>query len=1084
MNMSRLIIISLMIVSCVILTLAQGSPTGTITGTTEDQSGSAIPGSRVIATNIGTSSTFEAVSNESGTYILRSLPVGNYTITVETAGFKKMILTDVNVRVNDEVRLDVTLPVGGLNEEVTVTAETALVSTTSSTLKTVIDERRINELPLNGRDPNSLVQLVAGVQPDTRTSLTSGATYPGAVSVSSNGGRGNTTNYVLDGGSNNDPYSNQSNPMPNPDALQEFSVQTNNFSAEYGRNLGAVVNAVTKSGTNNFHGTLFEYVRNDAFNATNFFTPGKRDGLKRNQFGGTIGGPLPLPHFGEGGPVFDSGRDRSFFFFSYQGTRTRQAPADNVAVVPTAAQRAGNFGSTRIADPSSGLPCTATDQRGCFANNIIPVSRFNPVAQRLLNFIPLPNEPGGILRFAVPILLDDDQYMLRLDHKFSESNNLFGRYWFSKAAQPAYLDTGNYLASSFGRTWKNRIIALNDTHIFSPRVVNNTVFTFNQTDNVNTHVYPESLQSMGANYYNDATPQIQLTVAGSFGINTGDTNTFARKEYQIANTTRITTSRHYISIGGDYSYFTNDIVNNFRANGQIVFNNAAGFTGNALADFFLGKFSTFTQGVGEYKNTIAHNPGFFIQDDYRVNKKLVLNLGLRWDPFIPYIDANDRIAGFREGQRSQVYVNAPAGLLYPSDPGLPEGGYEQTLWNFGPRLGFAYDLTGDGKTSIRGGYGIFFDRPNAISTNSAANQAPFGTVLTFNGTPLNSLSEPYAGRINPFPQEINPGPNVAFTTPISVFSHAQGLKNARLQSYNLSFEREIFPSYLVRVAYAGSKGERLSVVNEINPAIYALGATTGTTNARRRLAPIYGSIASVESTGFSNYNSLQLTLDKRFSKGFSVLANYTLSKSTDNSSENKDTGITQINPFDLSFDEGLSNFDHRHRFTASFIYEFPGNYSNGFADAFLGGWNLSGILTMQSGTPFSVTSGVDNARSGTGGQLADLVGDPNLPDNRTRGEQVARWFNTSAYTVNALGTFGNSGRNTLVGPGFTSLNIGLHKNFSLRENVRLQFRAEAFNALNNVNLNLPSSNVSSSTFGRITSAGDPRILQFAVRLMF
>lgn len=1084
MNISRLITLSLIIISCAVLTLAQGSPTGTITGVTEDQSGSAIPGSRVVATNIGTSSTFEAMSNESGTYILRSLPVGNYNVTVETAGFKKTILTDVNVRVNDEVRLDVTLDVGALTEQVTVTAEPALVTTTSSTLKTVIDERRINELPLNGRDPNALVQLVAGVQPDTRTSLTSGATYPGAVSVSSNGGRGNTTNYVLDGGSNNDPYSNQSNPMPNPDALQEFSVQTNNFSAEYGRNLGAVVNAVTKSGTNNFHGTLFEYVRNDAFNATNFFTPGKKDGLKRNQFGGTIGGPLPLPHFGEGGPVFDSGRDRSFFFFSYQGTLTRQAPSDNVAVVPTAAQRAGNFGSSRIADPSSGLPCTATVQTGCFANNTIPISRFNPVTQRLLNFIPLPNEPGGILRFAVPVLLDDDQFMLRLDHKFSESNNLFGRYWFSKAAQPAYLDPSNYLASSFGRTWKNRIIALNDTHVFSPRVVNNTVFTFNQTDNVNTHVYPESLQSLGANYYNDATPQIQLTVAGSFGINTGDTNTFARKEYQIANTTRITTSHHYISVGGDYSYFTNDIVNNFRANGQFTFNNAAGFTGNALADFFLGKFATLTQGVGEYKSTIAHNPGFFIQDDYRVNKKLVLNLGLRWDPFIPYTDATDRLAGFREGQKSQVYVNAPVGLLYPGDPGLPEGGYEPTLWNFGPRLGFAYDLTGDGKTSIRGGYGIFFDRPNAISTNSAANQSPFGTVLSFNGNNLNSLSEPYAGRVNPFPQDINPGPNVAFTYPISVFSHAQGLKNARLQSYNLSFEREIFPSYLVRVAYAGSKGNRLSVVNEINPAIYAPGATTGTTNARRRLAPFYGSIASVESTGFSKYNSLQLTLDKRFSRGFSVLANYTLSKSTDNSSENKDTGITQINPFDLSFDEGLSNFDHRHRFTASFIYELPGHYSNGFANAFLGGWNLSGILTMQSGTPFSVTSGVDNARSGTGGQLADLVGDPNLPDNRTRGERVARWFNTSAYITNALGTFGNSGRNTLVGPGFASLNLGLHKNFSLRENVRLQLRAEAFNALNNVNLNLPNTTVTSSTFGRITSAGDPRILQFAVRLRF
>lgn len=1077
MTIFRLITLSLMIASCAVLSLAQGSPTGTITGVTQDSTGSVLPGSRVIATNTGTSTTFEATSNESGVYNLRSLPVGNYNVTVEAQGFKKTTFTDVTVRVNDEVRLDATLTVGALSEEVTVTAETSLVTTTSPTLKTVIDARRINELPLNGRDPNALVQLVAGVQPDTRTSLTSGATYPGATSVSSNGGRGNTTNYILDGGSNNDPYSNQSNPMPNPDALQEFSVQTNNFSAEYGRNLGAVVNAVTKSGTNKFHGSAFEYVRNDAFNATNFFTPGQRDGLKRNQFGGTVGGPLYTPRFGSGGPSVYDGRDRTFFFFSYQGTRTRQAPADNIAVVPTAAQRAGDFSgiTTQLKNPATGTN---------FVNNQISTSLFSPVAQQLLKYIPLPNEAGGILRYRVPVQLDDDQYMLRLDHKFSENNNLFGRYWYSKAAQPAYLDSTNYLASSFGRTWVNKIIALNDTHVFSPRVVNNTVFTFNQTNNVNTHVYPQSLRSMGANYYNDDKPQIQLTVTGFFGINTGDTNTFARREYQIANTTRITAGRHYMSVGGDYSYFTNDIINNFRANGQFTFSNSAGFTGNALSDFFLGKFATLTQGVGEYKNTIAHVPGFFIQDDFRANRKLTLNFGLRWDPFIPYTDANNRIASYRAGQQSQVYINAPLGMLYPDDPGLPRGGYDPTLWNFGPRVGFAYDLTGDGKTSIRGGYGIFYDRPNSISTNSAANQAPFGTVLSFNGTSVNSLSEPYAGRTNPFPQDINPGSNATFAYPVTVFSYAPDLRNAMLQSYNVSFEREIIPTYLVRVAYAGSKGSRLAIVREANAAIYAPGATTSTTNARRPLAPLYGSIASVESTGFSTYNSLQLTLDKRFSRGFSLLANYTLSKSTDNSSENKETGIVIINPFDPKFDIGLSNFDHRHRFTASFVYELPGKYSNKAASAILGGWNLTGILTLQSGTPFSVTSGVDNARSGTSGQLADLIGDPSLPGNRSRGDQILKWFNTAAYTTNALGTFGNSGRNTLIGPGFTSLNIGLHKNFTIWENLKLQFRAEAFNALNNVNLNLPNSTVTSSTFGRITSAGDPRILQFAVRLMF
>lgn len=1036
---------------------AQGSPTGAITGITQDESGAAVPGSRVVATNIGTSATYEAVSDTNGLYTIRSLPVGTYNVTVEANGFKTTTLTNVPVRVNEEIKLDATLTVGSVNEQVTVSAEPSLVTTTTSTLKTVIDERRIVDLPLNGRDPNSLVQLVAGVQPDTRTSLTSGTTYPGAVSVSSNGGRGNTTNYVLDGGSNNDSYNNQSNPTPNPDALQEFSVQTNNFSAEYGRNLGAVVNAVTKSGTNDFHGTLFEYVRNDRFNATNFFTPGRRDGLKRNQFGGTIGGPLPFLKFGEGGPVVESGKDKMFFFFSYQGTRSRQTPSDQTAVVPTAAQRA-----------------TVT----------------NPVAARLLQFIPLPNEAGNLVRFAVPSRIDDDQTMIRIDRRLSDNNQIFGRYWVSKASQPAYLDPTNYLASAFGRVWKNTIFALNDTHIFSSRVVNNTVFTYNQTNNDNTHVYPQSLASLGANYYNDSAPQISITVPGFFTIDTGDTNTFNRREFQITNTTRISLSKHNISVGAEYSYATNDINNNFRVNGQFTFaavTNPApgsGFTNNALTNFLNGKFTSLTQGGGEYKNTVVNAPAFFIQDDYRVNRKLTLNLGLRWDPFIPYTDKNDKLAGYRPGIKSQVYVNAPVGLIYPGDPDLPEGGYDKTWMNLGPRVGFAYDFNGDGKMSLRGGYGIFYDRPNLISTNNAAAQSPFGTVITTDGTALNSLSNPYAGTVNPFPVNIFPPANVAFTNYVTVFSYAPDLKNGMAQSYNLSFEREIFPSYLVRVAYAGSRGSRLAIVRELNPAIYSPGATTATTNARRALAPFFGSIAVTESTGTSEYNSLQLTLDKRFAKGFSILANYTLSKSIDISSENKGTGISQTNPYDIEFDRGLANFDHRHRFTASVLYEFPRFTSNRFVDTVFGGWNVTGIYTYQSGAPFSILSGVDNARTGTPNQRADIVGDPNLPDNRTRGEQIAQWFNTSAFTTNALGTFGNSGRNIIIGPDFKSLNVGLHKNFGITEDIRIQLRGEAFNVLNDVNLNPPNNTRTSSAFGRITSAGDPRILQFAARFIF
>src|SRR5262245_7791242 len=471
---------------------AQGAPTGVITGVVKDQTGAVIAGARITAVNPGTSASFQTVASDTGIYTLRALPVGSYKLSAEKEGFRKALQEGVVVRVNEEVRLDVTLSIGAIADVQTIVSQATTVDTVSSTLKNVIDQRRINELPLNGRNPTSLMLLVAGVQQDN-SDLTSGATYPGVSPVSSNGGRGNTTNFVLDGGSNNDHYSNAPNPTPNPDALQEFSVQTNNFSAEYGRNLGAVVNAVTKSGTNSFHGSAFEYLRHHAVNASNFFTPGRSDGLKRNQFGATIGGPIWLP-----GKILGKanyrGQDRTFFFFSYQGTRQRQVPAGSTAIVPTAEQREGNFSNLRnasgqqivIFDPLKTRPDPADPTRLIrepFPGNRIPIDRFNPISREIIEQrLPLPTEASGQLRFSVPIKLDDNQYLARLDHQFGDNHRIYGRYWVSQASTPPYLDPKNYLAQSTGRVWRNTIVSVNDTYTFSPRLINNVVFTFNRTN--------------------------------------------------------------------------------------------------------------------------------------------------------------------------------------------------------------------------------------------------------------------------------------------------------------------------------------------------------------------------------------------------------------------------------------------------------------------------------------------------------------------------------------------------------------------------------------------------------------------------
>jgi outer membrane receptor protein involved in Fe transport len=1044
--------------------------TGAIMGVVRDADGAVIPGAAVTARHDATNGTTSTVSDREGLYALRGLPVGQYTVTTELAGFQTFQAPGVVVRVNDEVRLDISLRVGAVTETVTVNGSARTVDTNTSTLRTVVDQQRIENLPLNGRNPTQLMTLVAGVLPDTTTSLTSGATYPGVQPVSSGGARANTTNYVLDGGSNNDHYSNAPNPMPNPDALQEFSVQTNSFGAEYGRNAGAIVNAVTRAGSNDLRGVAFGYLRHHKLNASNFFTPGETDGLERNQYGGTLGGPIL--------------RNRTFFFGSYQGTTQKSQPQDRGALVPTAAMRAGDFSaiSRQLRNPFTGEP---------FPGNQIPVSLFNPAALTVVNqWLPLPNpgagDPALQLNYRQSVENDDHQYLTRLDHRFSNNHSLYGRVWVSRASTPPALEDGNALNSAFGRTWQNTIVSVNDSYVISPRLVNNVVVTFNRTNNDNFHVLPPDYASLGiTDVYNDGAPQWFFNVNGYFGINTGDTNTFLRDEFQVVNTTRWSAGNHELAFGADYAYGQGDIVNNFRANGRYTFNGSAPFSGDALVDFMLGKFSSFEQGIGEYKNTRMHSIALFVQDNYRVNSKLTLNLGLRWDPFTAYKDQTNRTACYRPGVESGIYSNAPLGAAYPGDDRCPEGGYDADWLNLGPRLGFAYDPFGDGRTSVRAGYGVFFDRPNTIATNSAANQGPFGTVLSFPGNAVNSLTTTYAGRSNPFPADPFDVPSdVAFVLPHQMFSFSEDFENGTMQNWHVTVEREVVPTWMVRVAYAGSHGTSQPIGRELNPALYSPGATTATTNQRRPLFPDFGPITMIEPTGESSYHAMQLSLDKRFSKGFTVLANYTLSKSLDHSSENKLTGVTQTNPYDLEFDWGPANFDRRHRLVTSWLWEIPGRPSNGVLNAVAGGWALSGIWTWQSGQPFSITSGVDNARTGTGGQRADQIGDPTLSGDRSRGDQIQQWFNTAAFTANALGTFGNTGRNGFRGPGYAAVDLGLQKTFAVTDQVKTQLRIEAFNVLNNVNLGLPVSAVNNGNFGRILTADSPRVMQLALRVMF
>ena len=1083
---------------CALPALAQ-EVTGSIAGVVKDASGAVVPNATITATHTGTNSTYTGTSDSGGAYSIRSLPVGVYNLSTGVAGFKKYESSGVRVQVNETSRVDLELQVGSTSESVDVAATAVHVDTESPTLKTVIDQSRVEDLPLNGRDPVQLTRLVAGVGQYNGAGVTSGTSYPGSggsgvVGLSINGSRGNTTNYILDGGQNNDHYNNAPNPMPNPDALQEFSVQTNNFSAEYGRNVGGVVNAVTKSGTNELHGVAFGYLRNAALNAVNFFSPVNPrnpntkldDGLKRSQFGVTLGGPVVVPKL-------YNGRNKTFFFFSYQGTRIRQRPASSFTTVMDAAERSGNFSgvSNKFLDPLSGSP---------FPNNQIPASRIDPVAKGLLACcipqatLSSPTAGFGQIVYSTLSNLNDDQFLGKIDQQIGNANRLTGRLFISHASAPSQLDQTDYYASVVGAWWQNTSVVVNDTHIFGQSLLNTALFEYNRTNNFNQPIYPQNtVKSLGSAISEDSgKPEVNVSVTGLSSINTGDTNGFLRQEYQALDSIHWTKGRHQFVMGGEYGRGLGGILNNYQAEGVFTFTPTSGFSGYAPADFLLGKFASMLQAVGEFKDTRFTIFDMFVNDSMSLTRTLKLDLGLRWEPFFPYTDTLGKLAVWAPGQQSTRFVNAPVGLLFPGDPGVPAGGYATRWKSFAPRVGLAWDVTGDGKTSLRFGYGIFYDHPNTLTTNAQTDQAPFGTTVTTLGNSTNGFSAPWAGFSggNPLPTvgftavgtpALNPGKNAPFVIPDQPFVYAQNSRNPYVQAWNVTLERQLAGGWLGRVSYAASKGSALVSVRDINPAAYVPGATTGTTNLRRS-SQLYAAIPLSEPVGNSIYNALQVTAQKRFSNSFSILSNFTWSKVIDDnqSSANKGNGVNVTDPFNQRLDRGPADFNLPFVFNFSGLWAIPGKYSHPAARFLLSGWNLSSIISVQSGFPFTITSGVDNARSGGSGQHGDLVGNADL-GSQSENDMLNQYLSKLAFAQNALGTFGSIGRNTYIGPAHFTWDSGLQKDFQIKERLKAEFRFEVFNAFNHANFGLPNGSITSANFLRITSAGDPRILQLALR---
>ena len=1041
----------------------------TIFGSVVDRTGSGVPDAQVIVTNSGTNLSRTVSTNKRGLYRIEFLPVGSYQVEITVTGFKKFVQTGITLEVNDSARVDANLDIGTVNETVSVTAEAPLVNTSNGSIGRTVSSSEINNLPLVNRNVYTLLTLTPGVEssansivlgyPEQRTMINGGA----------DGGAG-SVNYYLDGGSNMTGLRNTGNIAPNPDAVQEFRVITNNYSAEFGRFAGGVINILTKSGTNDFHGSLFEFLRNDKLNA-NTWNALTKPPLRRNQFGGSIGGPIR--------------KDKTFFFGTYSGLRQVTASFLNSAVVPTAAERTGDFSKSKVAptDPLTKLP---------FPGGIIPTNRFDPTAKNILDkFIPLANSTGNVFQGQVGSPYNTDEFLAKVDHALTESHQLAVSYFETSGSNIVVpggaTPVGNLPWSTQEFSWRQHNANASDTWTITPNTVNQFWVTYTRNFGGRLNLPGTSLGDLGSTFRPQGPASLpQITVTGYFTLGQSIAGPVAGTNYySIRDVWSTTRGRHTIKAGAEMSLnkdIQQTLLNNY---GTFSFDGSK--AGNALADFLLGAPRTMNQDspVTALDNSWSY-AGFF-QDDFRILPRLTLNLGIRYDLQTPPTDPQDREATFVPGVQSKVVPTALPGLLFPGDAGVSRGTISMRKRNFAPRVGFALDPMGDGKTSIRGAAGVFYGSVSGNEWNTTSNFQPFSVRQQFNDIEsLTSVYGRFPGGVSPFPYCYDPK-NPRFVLPASLQGIALDFVWPYSYQLNFSVERQVTNDLSVTAAYVGTLSRRLPFSQDINYPIFNSTATAANVNNRRPISP--GTISSVllmKSMMNASYHGLQVTTEKRMGHHFGAKAFYTFSKSLSGAQlQNNTTQGSAQNFNNLAAENGRSDFDRRHNVVASLIWNvdyFTG--TNPVLKHVLNGWTLSSTAAFRSGLPFTVTAGRDNNLDGTNNDRANLIGNPLLDPNRDRPIASALWFNTAAFGQAATGTDGTSGRNIVSGPGIRNVDLGIFRNLKILERIQLQARAELTNAFNLVSLNNPTAVLTSSLFGQIRTANEMRQVQIGLRLSF
>jgi hypothetical protein len=1097
------------------VTWAQSQAFSQIQGTVQDASGSPVPGAQVKATQIDTGVAREATTGNDGDYVLPNLPIGPYRLEVTKPGFSTYIQTGIVLQVATSPTVDIALKIGAVNEQVQVEANAALVETQATGVGNVMETQRILELPLNGRQATDLIQ-------STGAALVLGTAgnggYPGTVQFSIAGGQAFGVAFWLDGSVYNNPWDLANMPLPFPDALQEFKVETSSLTAQNGVHAGGTVTGVTRSGSNGFHGDLFEFLRNGDLNARNFFQP-TRDTLKRNQFGGTVGGPVV--------------KNKLFFFFGYQDTITRQDPTANTAAtfVPTAAMIGGNFSACpQDLSPAvlAGIPAAISSQ---IHNNIIPASLFDPASLKLASMLPATTGGCGQTGFGLTTDVNENQYVGRGDYQISPKDTLFGRYIRTHFFRPpSYSFTPDNLLTTAqgGLDDADQSWVVGETHLFSPTLVNQFRAS---VDRVAVHRFSPDYVSacdLGVPVYCGYVPhQSGFTITGAFtvGPGTGGPAKAHSTPLQINDDISWVHGNHQINFGGGGEVSKMLFYGNVYSQTNWTFNN--------IPTFLLGEFSTNSMSLPNDLLQQKWFMNFYVQDTWKVTSHLTVNVGLRWEPFFPPSEINGSVYNFSlpgliAGTKSTQFTNAPPGLTYPGDPGFIDHTGEQKQWNlFAPRVALAWDPKGDGKMVIRAGWGISYDYVAGELMVNSADAPPYGGTEIWAGQFSNPFATNPGGNIYPY----TPNKTAPFAPAGTYIFLPPDLKTPSTMSWNLVLQRQVGKDWLVSATYLGSESTHLWDSSQVNPAVYIPGkcaagqyglkvagpcSSVGNQNYRRVFvlnnypgtlfangSPAFGYVDSFGSGGTSNYNGLLLALQKRFSRGLSMNANYTWSHcigdlSIGDSTGNAGQGLA--NPNNRAYDRsncqsneigGTFSADRRQIFNFTVVYQTP-KLSNVWASRFLSDWKLAPIYSFKSAYWVSAYLSTDVALNGnTGNERPVQV----LSDPLCANPSPSCWINPKAFVTPAPGTLSSLGRNNIPGPHFFGLDVALSREFPIREAYRFEVRAEAFNLTNSfrAGISLPALTAGASgvntifgtpTFGQITSALDPRIIQLAMKFSF